>query len=523
MLSKTFSFHEKQLRMLLRILVLVVLFAFPAVSPFGQAQAPTEAKVFLRASNGQYVVAEGGGGGVVNANRSQAGAWETFTLIDKNGGPLVNGDPVNLRSANGPFVVAEGGGGREVLANRTVAGAWETFVILKVRGSSGTEIRHGDSVALKASNGQYVVAEGGGGGAVNANRNAIGAWETFTLGFAAGSQPTTGSAVPPPGGLTVAQPGMVGPTVGVSKPLTGLRPKPPAVAQEPPLTPPPATSAPSPQPREYAIRLRANNCKFVRVQQTNIMGAVSDMRGPAETLTLVDKNGGDIESGDVVYLKTSDGRFVRASIMQYGGEAMISAGSFRGGSEETFQIYNTRGGPIRHLSSVTLTTTVPGMALYVATRGSDCQGPDLYAKSQSPSLCAEFIFEAATASWMPQRTAYGPYSVPGNSLLNTGLNVPRCSLVEVQASGTVVFSPVGPVHGPDGENAYPPAGTAAKWPALLHKYSLICRVGGDWNQCGTNASFTAQYDAPLILQANDDLLWDNLGSWQVSVWITPPR
>jgi hypothetical protein len=33
--------------------------------------------------------------------------------------------------------------------------------------------------ALQASNGQYVVAEGGGGGVVNANRNNIGAWETF--------------------------------------------------------------------------------------------------------------------------------------------------------------------------------------------------------------------------------------------------------------------------------------------------------------------------------------------------------
>lgn len=38
-----------------------------------------------------------------------------------------------------------------------------------------------NSVALQAANGQYVWAEGSGGGAVVANRNAIGAWETFKL------------------------------------------------------------------------------------------------------------------------------------------------------------------------------------------------------------------------------------------------------------------------------------------------------------------------------------------------------
>jgi hypothetical protein len=43
----------------------------------------------------------------------------------------------------------------------------------------------GDRVALQAPNGQFVVAENGGGltgsGSVNANRGAIGAWETFTI------------------------------------------------------------------------------------------------------------------------------------------------------------------------------------------------------------------------------------------------------------------------------------------------------------------------------------------------------
>jgi len=36
-------------------------------------------------------------------------------------------------------------------------------------------------IALKASNGQFVSAEGGGGGKILANKNTVGLWETFDL------------------------------------------------------------------------------------------------------------------------------------------------------------------------------------------------------------------------------------------------------------------------------------------------------------------------------------------------------
>ena len=134
---------------------------------------------------GYFVVAEDGGGDVVNANRTAIGSWETFTLIDLNGGTLDNGDLVNIRSVNGYYVVAEGGGDDVVNANRTVAQTWETFRIMKV-GGTGT-IHSGDAISLQAYNGwsggggNYVVAEDGGGSVVNANRAAVGSWETFTL------------------------------------------------------------------------------------------------------------------------------------------------------------------------------------------------------------------------------------------------------------------------------------------------------------------------------------------------------
>jgi hypothetical protein len=123
-------------------------------------------KIALKAANGQYVVAEGGGGREVLANRNSVGAWETFELVQ------LGGNRVALKAANGQYVVAEGGGGREVLANRNSVGAWETFELVQLGGNR---------VVLKAANGQYVVAEGGGGREVLANRNAVGAWETFEL------------------------------------------------------------------------------------------------------------------------------------------------------------------------------------------------------------------------------------------------------------------------------------------------------------------------------------------------------
>ena len=124
------------------------------------------ANIALRAFNGQYVTAIGGGGGQVLANRNAIGPWETFRLINRGGGNIA------LRASNGQYVTAVGGGGGQVLANRNTIGPSETFRLIDL-GSS--------NIALRASNGQYVSAENGGGSVVVANRNAIGPWETFNM------------------------------------------------------------------------------------------------------------------------------------------------------------------------------------------------------------------------------------------------------------------------------------------------------------------------------------------------------
>ncbi|WP_303864492.1 DUF4474 domain-containing protein [Alkalibaculum bacchi] len=136
----------------------------------------------LKAYNGQYLCAEGGGGGAVVANKAKADIWETFGILDKNEGVLMSGDVINLAAHNGAYLCAEDGGGREIVANRAAPAEWERFIIQKIQGSG--EIKSGDKVALRCYNGMYICAENGGGREVIANRQNAGIWETFTIEFA---------------------------------------------------------------------------------------------------------------------------------------------------------------------------------------------------------------------------------------------------------------------------------------------------------------------------------------------------
>jgi len=78
----------------------------------------------------------------------------------------------SLQTRDGHFLVAEGGGGGALNATRRASGPWERFAVSR-------EV--GGTFALRTDNGHFVVAEGGGGGAVNANRRATGPWERFTI------------------------------------------------------------------------------------------------------------------------------------------------------------------------------------------------------------------------------------------------------------------------------------------------------------------------------------------------------
>jgi murein DD-endopeptidase MepM/ murein hydrolase activator NlpD len=125
---------------------------------------PAPAKAWHRSvtlkslSQQRFVVAENGGGGVVNANRVEAREWETFTLLDLNEGELMNGDLISLRASAGTFVVAEGGGGQELKADRAVPSTWETFQLWKAGSTNTTEvIGTQEQIVLKTLNGGFFV------------------------------------------------------------------------------------------------------------------------------------------------------------------------------------------------------------------------------------------------------------------------------------------------------------------------------------------------------------------------------
>jgi hypothetical protein len=141
------------------------------------------ARVNLRTSNGvNFVAAEGGGGGDVNADRLGAGPFETFTVEVQSGGPIFDGDRVAIRSVDDThYLQAVSGGGGALRAIGDRVGPFETFVVEKPGGGA---VRPGDAVRIRLNDATwYVSAEGGGGGRAMINRASAGQWETFTVFF----------------------------------------------------------------------------------------------------------------------------------------------------------------------------------------------------------------------------------------------------------------------------------------------------------------------------------------------------
>lgn len=118
--------------------------------------------VSFRTSDGLHYLCAEPDGRVV-ADRTAVGAWEEWTLEPQSGGQVA------LKSAHGRYLCAELDG--SVIANRTEPRAWERWTPM--------ETPHG--VSFRSDHGGYLVAEGGGGGAVRANRfyTGPGPWETF--------------------------------------------------------------------------------------------------------------------------------------------------------------------------------------------------------------------------------------------------------------------------------------------------------------------------------------------------------
>ncbi|HWB74255.1 MAG TPA: peptidoglycan DD-metalloendopeptidase family protein [Nannocystaceae bacterium] len=135
------------------------LFALALAALAPATASATNLRIALKTDDGDYVVAQNGGGAELAADRSERGAWETFTLYDIDGGALEHGDQVALRAADGHFVSAEGGGGRELVANRDRAQSWERFVIHR-DGGNGT-VDDGSKISLQSASRKFLSARGG--------------------------------------------------------------------------------------------------------------------------------------------------------------------------------------------------------------------------------------------------------------------------------------------------------------------------------------------------------------------------
>ncbi len=98
-----------------------------------------------------------------------------LTGTDKQGAAVLYGNPRlhGIRTFNERHhLVAEGGGGGAANANRPWIGPWERFHV--------NHLGNGE-YSIRSINGHYLVAEWGGGGPANANRGAIGPWEKFRI------------------------------------------------------------------------------------------------------------------------------------------------------------------------------------------------------------------------------------------------------------------------------------------------------------------------------------------------------
>jgi FKBP-type peptidyl-prolyl cis-trans isomerase FkpA len=138
----------------------------------------TQHSVSIRTDTGNYLSVENNGNSVVLANRTSIGDWETFRLVDVNGGALETGDVVRIETTTGWGFARTATGTLSATATPEQNFVEEQFVIEAIGGS----ITNGSQIALRSATPLfYASAEGGGGGAVNVTRSSIGSWETFTL------------------------------------------------------------------------------------------------------------------------------------------------------------------------------------------------------------------------------------------------------------------------------------------------------------------------------------------------------
>ena len=138
--------------------------------------------IALVTASGKYLVAEGNGGGTVNANRDSKGSWESFSLNLEQAkyfaGCIQSGDLVSISTSDGYYFSAQSNGNLD--ADRTSLGSWETFSLINHDDNSGC-LESNDQISLRSTHNKYIVGENDGD--AHADRADIGSWEIFTVQF----------------------------------------------------------------------------------------------------------------------------------------------------------------------------------------------------------------------------------------------------------------------------------------------------------------------------------------------------
>ena len=134
---------------------------------------PLNKQISLKSNaNNRWVSADNAGASPLIANRSAAGLWETFTVVDAS--ESYGYGAVALRaSANNRYVTADPAGKKPLIASRTIVGPWEAFL--------WTDQGDGTISLRSLANSQVVCADKNGVNPLINNCITPGPWESFTL------------------------------------------------------------------------------------------------------------------------------------------------------------------------------------------------------------------------------------------------------------------------------------------------------------------------------------------------------
>ncbi len=153
------------------------------------APDPVEYGARFESEEGNFIGVRNRPGSELTATFAEDAPDAQLGLVDWNGGELESGDLVSVR-IRGDYIVAEGGGGGRVLARPRFRERERLFSLLRVGTGStdagspapvGGRIEDGDLVAVAAATGRFLSAEQGGGGAMRIDRRSAGGWEHFTI------------------------------------------------------------------------------------------------------------------------------------------------------------------------------------------------------------------------------------------------------------------------------------------------------------------------------------------------------